>query len=429
MADLEDFLEEQRDSGHLDSSGQFSLDWVRQAQLTADLLPAKAFLILKWIQGLHQFPEFNEIRLTRHHGLLRLHGCWENQAFSAVELKEAMAADPLRLAESGLKDIALALRTALTLPSTCGLRLGGSIVLPAFEDQTVTDPGLHLCLKIDELERDWEDLLERRCRFSRLPIFLDGKPLGDPQGSGVLRLGELLADQPGGPGFRIRPRGRACYSRLLEADLWDPSHTPVFYRNSLSGHYISEHQSYSAKSFASIPLAMSGPTYLLAVKHGVTLEPLTLLEDCGCEVVVDADLVPLDLSFFAAREGEELSQCRKQGLILLDLLAQELQLPMRRGLYKRGRPGKEGGDATVLDTIKPALSVGGILVGISCGVGSPMVVGLGVTLVVLSLIFFVSPGRQSGLRKRPAMVYSKPLPGLEKVKDGLASLRQSLQAL
>ena len=59
---------------------------------------------------------------------------------------------------------------------------------------------------------------------------------------------------------------------------------------------------------ACISEGLAGPSWLVLVQHGVTLEPVKLMDDFGCLVVMDACGLPKDLSSLVAINGPELKQ-------------------------------------------------------------------------------------------------------------------------
>jgi len=51
------------------------------------------------------------------------------------------------------------------------------------------------------------------------------------------------------------------------------------------------------------PLNISGESQLVLVRHGVSLNPIRLHEDFGCQVIMRADDVPVDLTLLQPRQG------------------------------------------------------------------------------------------------------------------------------
>jgi hypothetical protein len=77
------------------------------------------------------------------------------------------------------------------------------------------------------------------------------------------------------------------------------------------------HPKVLASSVLSMDTALSGPSQLLLVRHGVTLDREPLLPDFGCQVVLMGEHLPLDLSQLKARESPLLDAARKQARALI----------------------------------------------------------------------------------------------------------------
>jgi hypothetical protein len=80
-----------------------------------------------------------------------------------------------------------------------------------------------------------------------------------------------------------------------------------------------------APALAFIPRALKGTSWLLLIQNGVALEPIELLEDFGCLVVLEAEGVAVDISGFRARDSDQLNaMIRSAYSHLLELVRQAI---------------------------------------------------------------------------------------------------------
>ena len=146
-----------------------------------------------------------------------------------------------------------------------------------------------------------ECLLRERCRYCPVPIRFNGSLLSSP-GPGIL-LGKSLVwgsgpdrlGQPSPPGAE------------LDGAVWDCDRRPVLLSREFELEAFVPDPGFLGRGLqttASIPECLVGPSRLILVQHGVSFEPIPLLDDFGCLVVMQAEEVPTDLSGLVAVDGD-----------------------------------------------------------------------------------------------------------------------------
>ncbi len=204
-------------------------------------------------------------------------------------------------------------------------------------------------------------LVYSRCRFARTEIVVDGKPI--PRGWAA-PSGQSWHHQLAEPFWLAQRIHRA---RTRKGSLWFPPFGPCKLERSADAFlleydayehgYIFLHQFLNARGAEMaperdegypvsmaflVPSALEGPAQVVAVKGGVTLEPVELAGlDCpGTLCLVLGDELETDLSEFQVRQTTEWTRRLEDLEVELRILARQLRLNLDRLDIPPSRSGR-----------------------------------------------------------------------------------------
>ena len=304
MADLEQALVSLKDDGRWDSSGHFELDPKVAQAMQAHGWPQPGFFLLKVFQGLVAL------------GCSAIH---VSQSYPRLEVKASHPRPEELLREryseavdggSGPYDLlASGLRTALHECDSVILRVGQDHWLNHGNGKPPRKSPIAILLQGRGmkdvlslvLERCWHMPIQFRWDGHRLDQY--GRPRMFSVGPGYFSEREpLLAELTRMPETRPEALGHVKSGRMLPTEARVLKHRwkrlyPVLYHIQTVGPPLR----------VCIPQSPSGRSCLVPVQHGVTLDPVNLVEDFGCLVIVEVSGLPVDLSGFKPRRSEQLS--------------------------------------------------------------------------------------------------------------------------
>ena len=334
MSELNRVLAKLGQSGQLESAGRFTLDGASARRKQAALrMVDPRLLVLKLIQEMVLLgcSSIEIYRQSSHFTLFGAHP--EANPTAMLELAREVSA---RCQDLGLWVVRPGSVDELIPSSLQRPRLRGSGVLVGIEADWVANL--------------W-DLVVDHGYFCPVPIRWHGNPVramsaSFPGGVAGLwprsaRLGERWILPEAEESARLRvPLSGAC---LPETALrWNQYSYDVLVRQGIEpsctrppvegggGGCKRRLSSHTCQTALAIPLALKGPSWLVFVKHGITLDPIQLLDDFGCVVVMDGHDLPVDIAGLTARECQGLLDClavaREQlfelAQVCLDRLAQ-----------------------------------------------------------------------------------------------------------
>lgn len=412
MQQLGDFLADLA-RGRIESTGQFTLNLSKaRAKLREYRLAEPGLYLLKLIQGavaagcrqFHCHIEAGEVVVEFQ---ARARDLPLSRLLAALENPQELQDGPLRHLAIGLT-AALVYRSAevcleaFTERSSLALRLTEETLEPlavaaspqvspqevAFKLTLRRAAALMTELRLQLGERAAEHhLVYSRCRFARTEIVVDGKPIprgwAAPTGKswhhqfaepfwlaqrihrGRSRKGSLWF-----PPFGPSKLERSADAFLLEYDAYE--HGYIFLHQFLNARGAEmapeREQDYPVSMALLVPSALTGPTRVVAVKHGVTLEAVELESlDCpGTLCLLLGDEVETDLSEFQVRQTTAWSRRVEDLEVELRILARQL----RRNLDRLDIPASKSGRMAVGQVV--SLAATGLffwkLVPVCCGV-------------------------------------------------------------
>ena len=342
MPDIEQALQALRSDGRWESTGHFQIDMRLALEKMGRFgWPDPRFLVLKVIQGMVGLG-CTEIDVQQNSARLVLRG-WHFRPESVERVRFNAALTLGKTIGEGHDDAYATLAAGVA----AALWQGASVCVQSlnelwfnFGDLPVEgNRGLVVTLEGNETQ-DARGLVVTRCAHMPIPLRWNGAGLARYY-RGLLSigpdyswrqqplLGELSQMLPGNPrGLGSLESGQTVPPGARH---WRKHRYPVLCRLKSPG----------APMRVFIPRAMQGPSRLVPVQGGVTLEPIELFPDFGCLVVAEADAVPVDLSGFRARQGEQLSllqaQARAQTSVLAGHAMARLHQLRRAGEHGQGK--------------------------------------------------------------------------------------------
>lgn len=315
MSRIHEFIDEQRTDGEVDSEGIFTIDRERaREKLARFALPHPEEFILKFIQAANLSADSAELHKNGSKISLCLEG-WDPK-LSLAELVAQLTTLESRKNEDGLTYLVTGLITlsehvldgvelvcrSVGSQETEVLKFGHQI------DHTVSqgEPSSRSTLtiswpqktpfKVDSLV----DLMKKRCLFSRIPILVDGEPLGSifPETSGKFRPLSLVDQRT--PYFNS--------NRTLVSSFQAPE--GVSFPLLLSKPQVRSAQDKSERSlYLELTVDLDPRARIWLTKAGVMAEEKRLdIGVPGLVGIASADLVPTDLTGTQFIEGPALNQ-------------------------------------------------------------------------------------------------------------------------
>lgn len=367
MDPLDDFLKDQRDDGTLESSGAFTLAWEQaREKMRQFMLPSGAHYVLKLVQvaTMSGAPQVN-FSLNRDSS-----ECYfladESELDLGIEtLSDLLTRPPSH--DSMQRCLAIALNGSLMddpTQVTWGIwtsKDSRSLCIEAQAIREETDVACSRCEPIPagkalfhflkkhqngkgsiSASASEHALLATRCGFGATDVVVDRRSVE----SSLPSLNEAVWHKPFTESYQLATLVQVSDAGPLSIFIGDPTQRTMegFWRmieqpelDKLKGRPyllrlepergIGIHERrLRAQRAISVPLNLEGPSSLIPVSHGVSLESVEIL-NCpwGAEVVVSADSLKTDLTGFSVIAGDQLEPHFLEARALVAQLGKDLR--------------------------------------------------------------------------------------------------------